>query len=142
LLLTALYCIHINFYPKDLSAGDAMLFIFSIISFGMINVFGIIYGVISIFCVMRFIAWALNKFAKYRFSDEAYGGNSKAAMFEYREIRPIASLRGWFSVITSALTLAIFCLSVLAMVLSSPHRESVWNLLRLLASFAAGGVLD
>lgn len=65
--IVMVYCIRLGFHPKDMSVGDALLFLFSLFSFASIEIIGLLYGAASSLWLVCMLAWVTGKFATHKF---------------------------------------------------------------------------
>lgn len=141
LVLILCYCIRIDFYPKSLTVGDAVLFLFSILSFGFLEVLGVLYGATSTLWILSLLFRFLSGHAKHRFTDETTDAKFSVRYTKnFRQVRLRKGVRGKSTFLFSLFTSALF-LYILAIVYSNPHQANAEQIIRLFISLLGGGAI-
>lgn len=129
ILLVSCYCIHINFYPKGLTVGDTIVFLFAILSFGMLDVLGVLYCAVAMY-------WTVD--ITFRIIDRV---QQNSALKRGESFEPIKRKKLIGEKFTFFISFIVFLIAATTLFDVGDRQKITAEEWRLLGSFLTGGYL-
>src|SRR6185312_16214344 len=104
LILVASYCFHIGFFPKGLSVGDTILFIFTVLGSVFLDVIVVLFGAVSTYWIAVSLAFSHN----YVVNVKARKALSRGSQYPIVQLLPYDWAKGFFWFFVSLFVFLMF----------------------------------